>query len=331
MVSLLIPHGYKLLTKSTGEWTAVNSLPKEGSMCWNGHEFIPVSVERVTCVSLDMRIVVLDCVTAIAEDTGSCPLSAVTICYNPMPPVLSDTVRKRRCTKKNHMIQACRDFLRLKKLSKNDQGKSYLLPVGRRKNLTGQKSSTELHSIPYVRGKRYYGLRLPHMSSSQLCETNTTHGGYEHSLLYVNTVLQLKGVCQNRDNDKQIIIEIRDDGLNLRPDAFRRFRRCLYLCGIETNYFPKVLISRNGKKRVFKRTMRLSISSDQLAEARKLQIKKKSESKRFYTSTQIFHHSAKLTKWKRSNSDRTTWYRVKIKDRHNSLSIEGITVHCATV
>lgn len=339
-ISILIPHGYRLLESSNHQWIPVNqllsvSMPK----CWTGKLFTSVHVEPYVPNGDDhLNYVVIDAVTTLAEDSLYCPLGDIWVRYHWMPPwasqqetLLNHPKRQPTCKAEDHAILAMRDFLDTKPYDSEEDAnwlKAYL-PRLRLKQLNQSGVLPTIHDpdekTVMKKKLRYHTLRIPASLERCVCESSMTKQGREHALNYINTVMAIKSIPQKRYPG---VVEVKDEGVKLRPEGFRRLRRALTMCALRTRYAPRVVRCRNGKGRPYKRTMKLAFS-DGVPEKRHLEIKENvcdSEREffgRMKISPRASLHKAKLIRGMYKDNHR--WYRVTIDDgNEKSLIVEGI-------
>lgn len=305
--------------------------------CWTGQSFVDVHVEPfIPHDKDDLNYVALDAVTTIAEDSTYCPLADLWVRYHWMPPWVSrrQTVcndkRQDACKAGDHAILALRDFLETKPYNSKEDGDWLKAYLPRRR--LDQLNETGL--LPVIRDphgvketkKRYHTLRIPATSSRPLCENVMSQQGRDHALAYINTVLAIRSNSLKRYKG---VVEVKDDGPKLKPDAYRRLRRALTMCAVKTRYAPKVHRCKSGKNRPYRRTMKLAFDDEHPPEKRCLEVKENDcdNELEFFARMKISPKASlqPATFVKRPNTTGHNWYRVTIEGSE-SLIVEGVMV-----
>ena len=328
-VSLLVPSTYRLLTMNGQEWKTVADLPPT-SMCWDGADFCPVQIEPLPNKSLSTHFVMVDAVTTVAEDAERCPLERVNVQTRWMPPWLSvhgtdkEVPRKKeRCTAKHHALLALTDFLNTRQCRYSLGHVECLLPSSRYRQLEALGYIPEMReNSPQV--SRFTPLLISKKDVSVGCESSQTELCREHALVYINTVLAVKGTLQK---DKGGLVEVRDNGMRMKAEAYRRLRRLLTLCAVPNRRSPKVFATRNGKNRPPKRKMMLALHHNIVA-VHTLPVKENTRDREdFYrqlqTRPKFSQHTAKMTF--RQMTTTCNWFRITVTTS-DSLAIEGVIV-----
>lgn len=319
MYEIYIPGWYHVYEKSSATWMPAETLTgMEELACWNGNNFIPVTVSRsVSPYSVD-KLAVIDAVTILGLGDGICRVQS---CTQWIPPWLNEEITSTEecmCSDQECAVQAINDFGRRAPHCSNES--TYAVPKHRLEDVS--KCLPQICPL-FVSG-RTATIQIPlRQTRGQLCERGMTEACRRHGMSYVETVLALKGRIQRR-RDRNQHVEIRDDGLAISPHAFRRLRRIMSSCGILNRYSFRVLIGKNGKGRRERRRVRLGIQGTSQMECLNVKeinkdvldiIRKKTEYS--FRESRIIRDCIKLTR-------DTEWFKLTIPN--TTIIIEGILI-----
>ncbi len=302
--------------------------------CWTGNEFIRIKIERLDRCYKPKLFVPIDAVTTVAIDEQHCPAQGMSVAYQWMPPWLSGEGDGRRildCSPDRHVILALHDFLLTTHSRHLHDHTVCRVPTKRFDRLEDMLKCLELEYLVEQRwrsdSKRYVFVQLPKIDDSCLCESALTKFNRIHALTYIRTVLAVKAVRSKRRGHS--ILEVRDDGVKLKPQSFRRLRRCLAMCAVPNRYAPKTYMVRNGRARKWKKMMRLSLAQDD-GNASCLHVKEN-----FGSNTQYIEYlkTISLTTKMHIVSPAThcltgqniPWYRITLS-KGASVAVEGVVL-----
>jgi len=347
-LTLYVPAGYHLLVEESLSWVPVRNM-KWGVKCWSEHGFVELTIEAIASMDLPDSYANVDAVTTFAIDSAF--IKGVDINYHWMPPWVSTSIQEQYktetavkgndlCQTIHHAAHALQDFFKCRGTGPDCNILECKLPSKRLEKLKS------LHIIPALDSHRCHSGRfttvtIPKVACNHMCESCLTEKHREHALTYINTVLAVKGVVQ----DKGSHIEIKDHGLKLAAGAFRRLRRLMSMCAVPNKYISKVTRTRDGhkmsknspmKRKSLKRRLRLKLPLDH-GVASCIDVKDGVRDKAEFHSiiksrpTTTSQHAiiVPMQQIKERHSDKLAWYRIVMKTT-NSIAIEGLMITLIT-
>ena len=241
----VVPDSYCLYSKCHDEWVSAKALAHcttDHFECWNGTNFVPVVINP--CDTIPTNVYKADAVTVVGSDLNvSIDFQWNVICNKPSG--------VGTCARGKHVLLALYDFCIS---SHAEDSHTYCkIPKSRLKALQPWLP-IEASIVPL--GKRYCEVKfLTCVLEGFTCDTTNNK---DHAKAYIQTVLNICGNIVPRSTHGPPHIRVSDCGMRRKPQAFRKLRRTLFMCGVRNHYACRVFVSKNGKNEL-RRQVRISL------------------------------------------------------------------------
>ena len=284
----VVPDSYCLYSKCHDRWVSARALANSTTNqfeCWNGAAFVPVVID--SCDTMPTRTYKADSVTVVGCDFNV----LIDFQWKAIWNKPSD-IRVAACARGKHVLLALSDFCISSRAK--DLHTYCKIPKSRLKALKPWLP-TEVSVVPL--GKRYCEVKFPTcVLEGLVCDTANNS---DHAKAYIQTVLNICGSIVPRSAHGPAHIKVSDCGMRRKPEAFRKLRRTLFMCGVRNHYACRVFVSKNGKNKL-RRQARISLHNA-------------------HPLPKVKYFPLQQTKVE----EKTNWVMVHVSDG-NSMVIEGI-------